>query len=210
MIFWCGFGSGSGSADPCVWLVDPDADPDPAFFVIDLQDANKNIISFSAFCRYICIIFQRQKVKKKSQSSRNQGFSYIFYWWQKDPDPYLWLMDPDPEGPKTYGLIRIQIRNTAWYWFKVWTIIRYSLITLWSYIYIIFSQIKSHRSHKTIEIKSFLLFLLSRGIFFLLRFSCKRTVLPMSVYDKRLFLHYFYAAGKSYHFENFVATLNNF
>ncbi len=33
-----GSGSGSGFADPCLWLMDPDpdADPDPAIFVIDL------------------------------------------------------------------------------------------------------------------------------------------------------------------------------
>jgi hypothetical protein len=36
MIFWCG----SGSVDPCL-LMDPDANPDPAIFVIDLQDGNK-------------------------------------------------------------------------------------------------------------------------------------------------------------------------
>ncbi len=36
MTFWCG--SGSGSGDPCLWLMDPD----PAIFIIDLQDANKN------------------------------------------------------------------------------------------------------------------------------------------------------------------------
>jgi len=33
----CGFGS--GSTDPCLWLMVPN--PDPAIFVIDLQDANK-------------------------------------------------------------------------------------------------------------------------------------------------------------------------
>ncbi len=38
--FWCGF----GSADPYVLLMDPDADP--AIFVGDLQDINKNIIFF--------------------------------------------------------------------------------------------------------------------------------------------------------------------
>ncbi len=38
--FWCG--SGSGSADPCLSPMDPD--PDPAIFVIDLQDANKKLI----------------------------------------------------------------------------------------------------------------------------------------------------------------------
>ncbi len=32
MPFWCG----SGSADPCLWIMDPDSDP--AIFVIDLQD----------------------------------------------------------------------------------------------------------------------------------------------------------------------------
>ncbi len=36
MTFWCGF----GSADTRLWLMDPD----PAIFVIDLQDANKKLI----------------------------------------------------------------------------------------------------------------------------------------------------------------------
>jgi hypothetical protein len=39
---------------------------------------------------------------KKSQSSRNQGFTYYFCL-MMDPDPYLLLMDPDPGGPKTSG-----------------------------------------------------------------------------------------------------------
>ncbi len=38
MTFWCG--SGSGSADPCLWLMDPA----PAIFVMDLQEANKKPI----------------------------------------------------------------------------------------------------------------------------------------------------------------------
>jgi hypothetical protein len=42
-------GSGSGSADPCLWLMDPD--PDPDIFVIDLQDANKKqIFKHNFFC----------------------------------------------------------------------------------------------------------------------------------------------------------------
>jgi hypothetical protein len=47
---------------------------------------------------YIYISLQRQKVKKKSQKSRNQGFSYIFCLLiQIHTDPY-------PSGPKTsYG-----------------------------------------------------------------------------------------------------------
>ncbi len=63
MSFYCGSGSGSGSADPCMWLLDPD----PAIFVTDLQDANKKLMwskSFSAyygtFWRYLYIIFQRE------------------------------------------------------------------------------------------------------------------------------------------------------
>jgi hypothetical protein len=48
--------------------MDPDTDSDPAIFVIDLQDANKKLFfSFKVFC-----------LLKKSQSSRNQGFSYGF------------------------------------------------------------------------------------------------------------------------------------
>ncbi len=44
--------------------MDPDADLDPAIFVIDLQDANKKTNlkkSFSAyyFLKYIYVIFQR-------------------------------------------------------------------------------------------------------------------------------------------------------
>ncbi len=68
----------SGSADPCLLLVDPD--PDPAFFVIYPQDAHKKpfliFFCFFTFWRYIYNIFQRLKVKKKSKSIRNQGFSY--------------------------------------------------------------------------------------------------------------------------------------
>ncbi len=37
MTFWCGSGSGSGSADPSLLLMDPD----PAIFVINLQDAKQ-------------------------------------------------------------------------------------------------------------------------------------------------------------------------
>ncbi len=47
MTFWGG--SGSGSADPCLWLMDLDPDPDPAIFVIDLQDASKKLIFYHSF-----------------------------------------------------------------------------------------------------------------------------------------------------------------
>jgi hypothetical protein len=55
-------------------------DPDPAIFISDFQDANKNsfFFSFSAyyFLKVLLHHFSKIKVKKKSQNRRNQGFSY--------------------------------------------------------------------------------------------------------------------------------------
>ncbi len=78
MTLWCG--SGSGSADPCLWLMDQD----PAVFVMDPQDANKKLLitnlkkSFSAyyFLKVHLHHFSKINVKKTSQNTRNQGFSY--------------------------------------------------------------------------------------------------------------------------------------
>jgi hypothetical protein len=79
---------------------------------VTFKKPSKNIfLRFFAyfFCRYIYII-QRYKDIMKSQNSRNQGFLTSFAWWWKDPDLnrdlYLWLTDPDPGGPKTYGSYR--------------------------------------------------------------------------------------------------------
>ncbi len=57
-------------------------DPDPAIFVLNLQDANKKTF-FSVFLlitpwRYIYITLTIKKVAKVSQNSRNQSFSYYF------------------------------------------------------------------------------------------------------------------------------------
>jgi hypothetical protein len=46
MTFWGG--SESGSGDPCLLLMDPD----PAIFVIDLQDASKKLIFNTLFSAY--------------------------------------------------------------------------------------------------------------------------------------------------------------
>jgi hypothetical protein len=50
MTFWCG----SGSADPCLLLMDPDPDPDldPSIFIIYFQDANKKLIFKKSFPAY--------------------------------------------------------------------------------------------------------------------------------------------------------------
>jgi hypothetical protein len=80
---------GSVSADPYLWLTDPDSAPDaapnPAIFVSDLQDGNKNY-------------FSKIKSHKKSQKVGTNLFLTILA-----PDPYVILMDPAPVGPKTNG-----------------------------------------------------------------------------------------------------------
>jgi hypothetical protein len=55
---------------------DPASDPDPAIFIIDLQDANKKLIYY--FLKEHLHHYSKIKVKKKSQNSRNQGFFLLF------------------------------------------------------------------------------------------------------------------------------------
>ncbi len=58
---------------------------------------------------------------KKSKRSRNQGFSYYFCLMEEESwagsGSILWLLDPDPGGPKTgSGGSGFGSRNTAKYW----------------------------------------------------------------------------------------------
>ncbi len=74
------FWGGSGSADPCLWLMDPD----PAIFVIDLQDGCKNKFFNTIFSAYYFLKvhlhnFSKIKSQKESQNIRNQGFPYYFF-----------------------------------------------------------------------------------------------------------------------------------
>ncbi len=46
MTFW------GGSADPCLWLMDPDSDPDPDIFVIDLPKMPTKTSFFKTFLAY--------------------------------------------------------------------------------------------------------------------------------------------------------------
>jgi hypothetical protein len=70
-------------SDTDTWHFGVDPDPDPAIFVIDLQDANhknkffKQIVLLITFFISIYIVFQ-VKSQKESQNSRNQGFSFYF------------------------------------------------------------------------------------------------------------------------------------
>ncbi len=66
---------------------DADADLDPAFFVTDIQDANKKLIFFKVFCLLLFEgTFTSVSKDKKSQYSKNQGFPYYFCMVMKDPD----------------------------------------------------------------------------------------------------------------------------
>ncbi len=97
-------------ADPCLWPMDPDPHPapDPAKFrpLLPSKRQQKHffqIFLLFTFWRYIYIIFQRSKVIKKSQNSRNQGFLLLLLLDNRririrTSDP-----NPDPGGSKTYG-----------------------------------------------------------------------------------------------------------
>ncbi len=89
MTFWCG--SGSGPADPCLWLMDPDPDSDPdperrrilPFSSLPWRCQQKTNFFYkfflhSTFWRYFNIIFQRQKVKKSHKTVEIKVFLSIF------------------------------------------------------------------------------------------------------------------------------------
>jgi hypothetical protein len=69
-------------------------DPDPAIFVIDLPDANKNLILKKSYSAYYFLKANLHQFSKTKSPKKDP-----------DPDPYLSLMDPDPDpgGPETCG-----------------------------------------------------------------------------------------------------------
>jgi hypothetical protein len=103
--------NGSGS-----WIRIPD--PDPAIFVIDLQDASKKLIFNTIFSAYYFLKvllhhFLKIKSQKESQNRSNQGFYYHFCMMIKgsgsipltsgsvsgsrEAQKHVDLVDPDPE-----------------------------------------------------------------------------------------------------------------
>ncbi len=79
MTFWGG--SGSGSSDPCLWLMDPDSDP--AIFVIDLQDVSKKLIfEHNFFCLLLfeatLTSFFKDKKSKRVTKYNKPGFLPAF------------------------------------------------------------------------------------------------------------------------------------
>ncbi len=128
MTFWGG--SWSGSSDPCFWLMDPD--PDPAIFVIDLQDVSKKLIFNTIFSAYYFLKvhlhhFSKIKSQEESQNRRNQGFSYYFCMMIEGSGSgagsgagSIHLTSGSGSGrPKNMWIrwirIRLRIRNTALY-----------------------------------------------------------------------------------------------
>jgi hypothetical protein len=83
MTFWCG----SGSADPCsdYWIrIRMRGDPDPAIFIIDLQDVNKQLIFLTKF---FCLLlsdgtftsfFKDKKSKRSHKTIGIKVFPTIF------------------------------------------------------------------------------------------------------------------------------------
>ncbi len=81
MTFWCG----SGSADPCLWLMEPGPGSGSCYFrhwPLRCQQKT-NLTQFFllvTFWRYIYIIFQRWKVKKSRKIVGFKVFLIIFAW----------------------------------------------------------------------------------------------------------------------------------
>jgi hypothetical protein len=92
------FSYGSGSADPCLWPIDPD--PDPALFILDLQGTNKKlffvleVFLLITFLKVLLHLFSKRSLKTVGI----KGFLTFFYCCQKNPDP-------DPGGPCWHILV---------------------------------------------------------------------------------------------------------
>ncbi len=88
--------------------MDPDSDPDPAIFVTDLQKTNLKSLSAYYFLKLHLHHFSKIKSQKKSQNSKNQGFSYYFCMMIEESGSR-------PTRPKNIRIRRIwiRIRNTA-------------------------------------------------------------------------------------------------
>jgi len=119
MTFWCG----SGSGDPCLWLMDtdPDADPDPAIFVIDLQDENKKKqLKKKFFCLLLfegtfTSFFKDKKSKRSHKNSRSQGFSYYFCLMIEGSGSIPLTRGSGSRRPKTMRIRWFRICNTGFF-----------------------------------------------------------------------------------------------
>ncbi len=116
--------------DPCLWLMDPDSDPDPAFSSLTFKTPTKNKFKKKFFCLLLFQVtfssfFKDKKSKKKSQNSMNHGFSCYFClmiegsgagtllcllsgWLLCFPTPAVWVCRPRP-------LLSSSSRRDSWW-----------------------------------------------------------------------------------------------
>jgi hypothetical protein len=93
--FWCGSGSNSGSDSFLHWFKDAKK---IFFYIVFLITCHRHIIIFSIKFQFLLKFCVKILFSIHYFSSLN-----LFMRKGKDPDPYRWLMDPDPGGPKTCG-----------------------------------------------------------------------------------------------------------
>ncbi len=113
MTFW--YGPGSGSADPCLWLIDLDTDPDPAIFVIDLQGANKKLIFCLLLFEGTFTSFFKDKKSKRSHKTVEikGGFSYYYCLMIEGSGSGSIPLTSGSGSGKSMWIRWIRIRNTA-------------------------------------------------------------------------------------------------
>jgi hypothetical protein len=102
---------------------DPDSDPDPPIFVIDLQDASKKKFFYTIFSAYYFLKvhlhhFSKIKSQKSHKIVRNQGFSYYFCMMIEGSEAgagsgYIPLTSGSGSGRPKNMWIRIRISNTG-------------------------------------------------------------------------------------------------
>jgi hypothetical protein len=109
---------GSGSADPCLGLMDPD----PAIFVIDLQDANKKTtVGFSDFYFLQVHLHHFSKIKSR-KSNKTAGIKVFLFFFLLDDRSIQFRIHTSngsasrSRRPKNIRIWRIRIRNTSEYY----------------------------------------------------------------------------------------------
>jgi hypothetical protein len=102
-------------ADPWCFGTDPDADL--RIHASDLQDTNTRFFCLFLLEDTFTSFFKDKKSKRSHKSIGIKVLRTSFAWWWKDPEPYLWITDPDTGGPKTYGSgSATLIKSIYWVW----------------------------------------------------------------------------------------------
>jgi hypothetical protein len=90
--------------------MDPNADPDPAIYVIDVQDADRNKFvtkNFSAFYFFKEHLHHFSKIKVPKEVTKEQELRFSYYFclmMEGSGSRSIPLTNgPDPRGPKTWG-----------------------------------------------------------------------------------------------------------